>query len=395
MNLDPSLVDAMVAWRRDLHAHPETAFAEVRTADLVARELAAAGIAVHRGLGKTGVVGTLANGDGGAVGLRADMDALDVEEHNRIGHASRNPGKMHACGHDGHTAMLLGAAQHLARHRDFRGTVHFIFQPAEENEGGGRAMVDEGLFDRFPCDAVFGMHNWPGLPAGHFAINHGPMMAAFDRFEIVVRGKGTHAAMPERGIDPFVSAAQIVLALQTIPSRRLSALEPVVVSVTQIHGGATWNIIPESVVIRGGVRCFAPAARDAIEAAMREICTTLAAAHGATATVDYRRNYPATINTPAETDVAIAAARAVAGVDHVQFDCQPSTASEDFAYLLQAKPGAYIWLGADGAQPSAPLHSPSYDFNDEILPIGAAYWIRLVQEFLGSPVAARGAGVRA
>jgi amidohydrolase len=254
MTLDTSVLRAMVEWRRDIHGHPETAYTEFRTADLVARELAAMGLEVHRGLAKTGVVGTLVNGDGPAIGLRADMDALLVEEQSKTPYVSEYPGKMHACGHDGHTAMLLGAAKHLAHDRRFRGTVHFIFQPAEENEGGGKAMINDGLFERFACEAVYGLHNWPGLPAGQFAINHGPMMASFDRFEIVVQGRGTHAAMPERGVDPFVSVAQIVLALQTIPSRRLSALDSAVVSVTQIHGGETWNIIPDCAVIRGGVR---------------------------------------------------------------------------------------------------------------------------------------------
>ena len=383
MTIDTRILRAMVEWRHDLHAHPETAFTEFRTADLVARELAAMGLEVHRGLGKTGVVATLTHGEGAAIGLRADIDALSVEEHGNVPYASTHAGKMHACGHDGHTAMLLGAAKHLSSTRRFRGTVHFIFQPAEENEGGGRAMIADGLFDRFACRAVYGMHNWPGLPAGQFAINHGPMMASFDRFEIVVQGRGTHAAMPERGIDPFVAVAQIVMALQTIPSRRLSALDSAVVSVTQIHGGETWNVIPDAAVIRGGVRCFSTAVQDQIESAMREICTTLATAHGASATLAYMRNYPATINSEAETDVAIAAAQAVVGTENVKFDCRPSMASEDFAYFLQAKPGAYIWIGADGANPGAPLHNPRYDFNDDILATGAAYWVSLVETTLG------------
>lgn len=376
-------LQAMVGWRHDLHAHPELAFNEFRTADLIASELAALGLEVHRGLGKTGVVGTLSNGAGRAIGLRADMDALPVKELNHFAHRSQHVGSMHACGHDGHTAMLLGAARHLATHRNFRGTVHFIFQPAEENEGGGRAMVEDGLFQKFPCDAVYGMHNWPGLPAGQFAINHGPMMAAYDTFEITVQGRGTHAAMPERGIDPFVSTAQIILGLQTIPSRMFSAMESVIVSVTQVHGGDAWNVIPDAVVLRGSVRCFSAAVQDRAEQALRQICRSIADAHGATATVKYERRYPPTINTSVETDVAIAAASALVGAGKVQVDCQPSMASEDFAFMLQAKPGAYIWIGADGVKAQSPLHSPHYDFNDDTLELGAAYWVSLVDAALG------------
>jgi hippurate hydrolase len=379
----PDTVHAMQGWRRDLHAHPELAFNEFRTADLVARELADMGIDVHRGLGKTGVVGTLSHGDGPAIALRADMDALPVKELNAFAHCSRQAGTMHACGHDGHTAMLLGAARHLAANPCFRGTVHFVFQPAEEGEGGGRAMVEEGLFERFPCDAVYGMHNWPGLPAGTFAINHGPMMAALDTFEITVQGRGTHAAMPERGIDPFTVVAQITLALQTIPSRVLSAMDSAVVSLTQIHGGDAWNVIPDQVLMRGTVRCFSPDIQDRVEAALRTMCRSTAEAHGATATVVYRRGYPPTINSHEETDMAIAAARAVAGEGQVQIACKPSMASEDFAFMLQAKRGAYIWMGADGAQPSLPLHNPRYDFNDDTLGLGAAYWVKLVETVLG------------
>ena len=380
--ITPDTLAAMRAWRRDLHAHPDLAFNEHRTADLVARELSAMGIGVHRGLGRTGVVGTLSTAPGPAIALRADMDALPLEELNTFGHCSRHTGTMHACGHDGHTAMLLGAARHLAEQRSFQGTVHFVFQPAEEGEGGGRAMVQDGLFERFPCDAVYGMHNWPGLPAGTFAINHGPMMAALDTFEITVQGHGTHAAMPERGVDPFTAVAQIALGLQTIPGRMLSAMESVVVSLTQIHGGDAWNVIPDHVVMRGTVRCFSPRVQDRVEAALHTMCRATAEAHGATATVAYRRGYPPTINTDRETDVAIAAAQAVAGAGRVQFDCQPSMASEDFAFMLQARPGAYIWLGADGTDASLPLHNPRYDFNDDTLGLGAAYWVSLVESVL-------------
>ncbi len=384
-SISPETVQAMVAWRHDLHAHPETAFTEFRTSDLVARELSALGLEVHRGLAKTGVVASIRNGDGPVIGLRADMDALLVEEQGTVPHASLHPGKMHACGHDGHTAMLLGAARHLAAHRDFRGTVRFIFQPAEENECGGRVMIEEGLFERFPCDQVYAMHNWPGLPAGHFSVNHGPMMASFDMFEIVVQGRSTHAAMPERGVDPFPAAAQIVLGLQTIVSRRLSANDSAVVSVTQVHGGETWNTIPETVTIRGGVRTFSSQVQDLVEQAIHEISEAIAHAHGASATVAYRRRYPATINTPAEADIAIAVARSLVGTSKVSVDVPPSMASEDFAYFLRSRPGAYVWIGVDSDRPSVPLHNACYDFNDEILGLGAAYFVNLVKQILSPP----------
>ncbi|MEJ8814330.1 M20 aminoacylase family protein [Variovorax ureilyticus] len=380
--IDSDIAHDMVRWRRDLHAHPELAFCEHRTADLVAKELEEAGLVVTRGLGKTGIVATLVSGEGPAIALRADMDALPVHEANTFGHASTTQGTMHACGHDGHTSILLGAAKALARDPQLRGTVHFVFQPAEENEGGGRAMVNDGLFDRFPVQAVYGMHNWPGLPAGQFAINHGPMMAALDTFEICITGRGSHAAMPERGIDPFISVAQITLALQTIPSRTLSAMDAAVVSVTQIHGGDAWNVIPDAVTIRGTARCFDPMIQDRIEAAIRSIVRGIVDSNGATASVEYTRRYPPTVNTHSETDRAIAAARLVAGESGVQIGCRPSMASEDFAFMLQSKPGAYIWLGADGTSPSAALHNPHYDFNDETLVIGASYWVALARQEL-------------
>lgn len=392
--IDSRTIEAMTAWRRDLHAHPELAFAENRTSDLVARELAAMGLTVHRGLGKTGVVGTLSAGAGPSIGLRADMDALPMTEANVFGHRSRHAGAMHACGHDGHTAMLLGAARHLAQNRDFRGTVHFIFQPAEEGAGGGKVMVREGLFERFPCEAVYGMHNWPGLPAGTFAINHGPMTAASFQFDITVQGKGTHAAMPEKGIDPIVVASHIVLALQTIPSRVLSAMEPAVVSVTQVHGGSTWNVIPDSVRLGGTVRCFSASVQKRIEETMRTISQSIAQAHGASAVLEVRPGYPSTINTTLEADIAVAAARLVVGEQNVKTDFQPSMGSEDFAFMLEACPGAYIALGADGPVPGPSLHNTHYDFNDSILGIGAAYWVALVQMEVGLDSAPKRPGKR-
>jgi hippurate hydrolase len=372
----------LAAWRRDIHAHPETAFEEKRTADFVAQRLKEFGVEVHRGLAGTGVIGTLKGAKPGsrAIALRADMDALHIHEKNGHDYASQNPGKMHACGHDGHTTMLLGAARYLAETRNFAGTVHFIFQPAEENEGGGRVMVEEGLFEKFPVEAVFGMHNWPGMAAGKFAMRAGPMMASFDIFEITVTGKGTHAALPHLGVDPVIAAAQIATGLQTIASRNTSPLDSAVVSVTQIHGGDTWNVIPDMVVLRGTTRSFKPEIQAAIEAGIRRIAEGVASAMGASVELRYERRYPPTINAAAETDLAADAAIEVAGAGNVDRELQPTMGSEDFAFMLQAKPGAYIFIGNGDA--AAGLHNPRYDFNDEILPIGASYWARLVERVL-------------
>jgi amidohydrolase len=371
----------MTAWRRDLHAHPETAFEEHRTSKAVADKLESFGIEVVRGLAGTGVVGVLRGRHGGdrSIGLRADMDALDIHEQTNRPYASRTPGKMHACGHDGHTTMLLGAAKYLADTRDFAGTAYFIFQPAEENEGGGRVMVEEGLFERFPMESVYGLHNWPGLPVGKFAVREGPMMAAYDIFEITVTGHGAHGAMPHQGIDPVLVSAQIVSGLQTIASRNVDPQAAVVVSVTQIHGGDAWNVIPEQVVLRGTVRTFSVEVQDLAEANLGRIAKGVAAAHGAEARVRYERRYPATINSRDETRHAAIVASGVAG-DSVLDEVSPSMGSEDFAFMLQNRPGSYIWLGAGETHPN--LHSPHYDFNDEILPIGASYWARLVEETL-------------
>jgi len=375
----------MIAWRRHIHAHPETAFEEHRTSDFVAAKLAEFGIPVERGLAGTGVVGTLKVGGGGrAIGLRADMDALHIHEANGFEHRSTHEGKMHACGHDGHTTMLLGAARYLAETRHFDGTVHFIFQPAEENEAGGRAMVEQGLFDRFPVDAVYGMHNWPTLPVGRFAVRPGPIMASFDIFEITVTGKGAHAAMPHRSIDPVVVAAEIVGALQTIASRQASPLDSVVVSVTQFHAGDTWNVIPQKAVLRGTTRSFLPDLRDMVESSLRRIARNIAAAHDAEVAVTYERRYPPTINSERETEFAAATMAEVAGAKNVARDWAPSMAAEDFAFMLEARPGAYAWIGNGGDAASPGLHHPGYDFNDEILPLGASYLARLVER--GLPV---------
>ena len=374
----------MTAWRHDIHSHPETAFEEVRTAEVVAKKLESWGIEVHRGLAKTGVIGTLRSGTSGrSIGLRADMDALDVHETNEFGHASTIPGKMHACGHDGHTCMLLGAAKYLAETRNFDGTIHFIFQPAEENEGGGRVMVEEGLFDKFRCDDVYGMHNIPGIPTGRFAIRSGPMMAAYDIFEIVVKGVGAHGAMPHQGIDPVVVGSHIVTALQSIVARNVDPMGTAVVSTTQIHAGDTWNVIPQECTLRGTVRTFKKEVQDMIEARIEKIARNVAAGFGAEVIKwRYERRYPATVNSEAETEKAARAAAALVGEANVNRNPTPAMGSEDFAWMLLARPGAYIWIGNGDGAGSCMVHNPGYDFNDDILPLGASYWVTLVEQQL-------------
>jgi len=373
----------MTAWRRDLHAHPETAFEEHRTAEIVAEKLASFGIAVHRGLAGTGVVGSLTVGAGRrAVGLRADLDALPIQETNAFEHRSRNTGRMHACGHDGHVTMLLGAAKHLAASRNFDGTVHFIFQPAEESQGGGRKMVEDGLFDRFPMEAVFGMHNWPGMPVGEFGVMPGPMMASSDEFEIRITGRGGHAAMPHQTIDPVVIGSQIVQALQAIVSRNANPVDATVITVTQFHAGDAINVIPGDAVLRGTARAFRPAVQDLIESGIRRVCAGVAAAHSAGITVGYHRRYPPTINTPAEAAFAAEVMRDIVGAESVHTDLPPTMGAEDFAFMLQVKPGAYVWIGNGPGEGGCMLHNPGYDFNDAILPLGATYWIRLAEHFL-------------
>src|SRR5690606_33327330 len=314
-----------------------------------------------QGLAGTGVVGVLhGRGDGRHIGLRADMDALDITERTNLPYRSRNPGKMHACGHDGHTTMLLGAARYLAAKRDFSGTVYFVFQPAEENEGGGRRMVEEGLFDRFPMEAVYGLHNWPGMPVGTVAAQAGPMMAAYDIFEITLTGRGGHAAMPHQGTDAIVAGSHLVQALQTIASRNVDPLDAVVVSVTQIHGGDTWNVVPEEVILRGTARSFEAAVQDLTETAIRRIAAGVAATYGVSVDVRYERRYPPTINSEKQSEIAAAAAAAVVGESRVARSVKPCMGAEDFAFMLQQRPGSYIWLGA--GEDSANLHSPHYDF---------------------------------
>jgi amidohydrolase len=391
-----ALASEMKTWRHHLHAHPETAFEETATAAFVADKLRAFGLEVHTGLAKTGVVGVLrcGSGDGSeprAIGLRADMDALPIDEKSGATHASKVPGKMHACGHDGHTAMLLGAAAALARRKSFDGTAYFIFQPAEENEGGGRVMVEEGLFERFPMRAVYGMHNWPQKPFGTIALRPGPLMGAFDIFEIVGTGKGAHAAMAYAGKDPMLFAAHAISALQTIVSRNLHPLDAGVVSVTQVHGGDTWNVIPQEVVLRGTVRTFKADVQDMIERRMRSIVAGIAATFEMTASVRYERRYPATVNDEQETKHAIAAATAVVGAANVETDPVPNMGSEDFAFMLQAKPGCYVWLGAGRGADTPNVHNPHYDFNDEVLAVGASYWVALAEQQLAARAGRRAA----
>ena len=387
---------AIAAIRRDLHAHPELCFQEVRTADRVAALLTEWGIPIHRGLGTTGVVGIVHGRDGGAcgraVGLRADMDALPMTELNTFDHASRHPGRMHACGHDGHTAMLLAAAQHLARHRDFDGTVYLIFQPAEEGGGGAREMIADGLFERFPMQAVFGMHNWPGLPVGRFAVSPGPVMASSNEFAITLHGKGGHAALPHNTVDPVPIACQLVQAFQTILTRNLRPVEPGVISVTMIHAGEATNVIPDRCEIQGTVRTFTVEALDLIERRMRELSEQLCAAFGARADFRFRRNYPPTVNSAAEAAFAADVMRDIVGPDGVVAQ-EPTLGAEDFAYMLKAKPGAYVFIGnGDGAHRGTygpghdagpcTLHNPRYDFNDELIPLGATYWVTLATRWL-------------
>ncbi|BEU94869.1 amidohydrolase [Acidovorax sp. DW039] len=396
MNVIDSIVTqaaGIAAVRRDIHAHPELCFEEVRTADVVAGKLTEWGIPVHRGLGKTGVVGIVHGRDGGAcgraVGLRADMDALPMQEFNTFAHASKHAGKMHACGHDGHTAMLLAAAQHLAKHRNFDGTVYLIFQPAEEGGGGARVMIEDGLFEQFPMQAVYGMHNWPGMRAGTMAASAGPVMASTSEFKITVRGKGGHAAMPHMGVDPVPIACQMVQAFQTIISRNKKPVDAGVISVTMIHTGEATNVVPDSCELQGTVRTFSFEVLDLIEKRMRQVAEHTCAAHDAVCDFEFVRNYPPTINTPAEAQLARKVMASIVGEDNA-LEQEPSMGAEDFAYMLQAKPGAYCFIAnGDGTHREmghgggpCTLHNPSYDFNDDLIPLGATFWVRLAEEWL-------------
>jgi amidohydrolase len=392
--LDPIVARApeMAALRRDLHAHPELCFEEVRTADLVAAQLTAWGIPVHRGLGTTGVVGIVKAGTSDrALALRADMDALPMQERNTFAHTSQHPGKMHACGHDGHTAMLLGAAQYLAQHRNFDGTVYLVFQPAEEGGGGAREMIKEGLFEKFPVEAVFGMHNWPGSAAGTFAASTGPVMASSNEFKITIRGKGGHAAMPHNAIDPVVVASQLVLGFQTIISRNVKPIDAAVISVTMVHAGEATNVIPNHCELQGTVRTFSLDVLDLVEQRMRDMAEHTCAASGASCDFEFKRNYPPTINSARETEFARQVMASIVGEDKVLVQ-EPTMGAEDFSFMLQAKPGCYSFIAngegdhrvmGHGGGPCM-LHNPSYDFNDELLPLGATYWVRLTEQWLAS-----------
>jgi len=389
MNTQQAIQDlqsSLTALRRDIHAHPELAFEEHRTAELVAQRLEQLGIETHRGIGRTGVVGVVRKGASArAIGLRADMDALPITERNTFPHHSRHPGRMHACGHDGHTTMLLGAAQLLVGDCRFDGTVYLIFQPAEEGDGGGREMIEDGLFERFPMDAVFGMHNWPGLPAGSFAVHAGPVMASADHFEVEIRGHGAHAAMPHLGIDPLAAGAALVQALQTIASRIVDPVDPVVVSVTQFHAGEANNVIPDRAMLGGTVRAFRPEVQDRVEQAMQRICAGIGASFGANVTFKYHRGYPPTINSADEAAVCARVAGEVAGAAAVRTDMRPSMGAEDFSFFLLQRPGAYVWIGNGPGEGGCTLHNPNYDFNDDIIPRGVGYWVRLAETLL--PVA--------
>ncbi|MDB5818084.1 MAG: amidohydrolase [Rhizobacter sp.] len=395
--IESILADAamVAAIRRDIHMHPELGFEEHRTSNVVAKALTNWGIEIHRGLAKTGVVGIIkgkTDTAGRAVGIRADMDALPITEKNTFGHASQTPGKMHACGHDGHTAMLLGAAKHLAANRDFDGTVYVVFQPAEEGGGGARVMVEEGIFDLFPMEAIFGAHNWPGMKAGTFAVNDGPCFASTSDFQITVRGKGAHAAMPHNGVDPVAIAAQMVQGFQNIISRNKRPIDAGVISVTMIHGGEANNVIPDSCEMRGTVRTFTMPVLDLIESRMREVAEHLCAAFNAECEFIFNRNYPPTINHGFETAFARQQMIDMVGSENVA-EFEPTMGGEDFSYFLQAKPGCYFVIGngegehRDGGHGVGPcmLHNPSYDFNDDLIPLGASLWARMATAWLAAP----------
>ena len=376
------------AIRRDLHRHPELCFDEQRTSELIAARLTEWGIPVIRGLGRTGVVGVVKNGSSArALGLRADIDALPMSEANRFAHASSHPGRMHACGHDGHTAMLLAAARHLSRYRNFDGTVYLIFQPAEEGGGGAREMIKDGLFERCPMEAIFGAHNWPGLAAGHFALAPGPVFASSNEFRIVLRGKGAHGAMPHLGLDPVPAACQLVQAFQTIINRNKRPIDTGVISVTMIHAGEATNVIPESVELQGTVRTFSVGVLDLIERRMRELSEGIGQAFELGVEFDFHRNYPPTVNHAAETAFV---RRALLGMGASVHDFEPTMGAEDFSYYLEHKPGCYFLIGnGDGAhRPEAAgagpctLHNPSYDFNDALIPVGGTMWVRLAEAWL-------------
>jgi len=383
--MDIKALDIMMRdWRHDLHRHPELGFEEHRTARFIADQLTSFGIETHENIGNTGVVGILKKGKSNrSIGLRADMDALQITEQNTFPHKSCHEDKMHACGHDGHTTMLLGAAKILAEQGEFDGTITFIFQPAEEHGRGALSMMEDGLFDKFPADAIYALHNMPSLAAGHFAIRPGPIMACEDNFKITIHGKGTHAALPHLGIDPIVIASQIVMALQTVVARNLNPVDNAVLSVTDFICDGTRNVIPNQVALKGDTRAFTPEVQDQIEAAMARIVKGICAAHGADFEFSYSREFAATINTTNEATIAANVAEEMLGTPKVNRDCAPIMASEDFGFMLQQKPGCYLLLGNGGDGPGGcGLHSPNYDFNDDILTTGSQFWVKLVENQL-------------
>ncbi len=375
------LVADATKWRKGFHQHPELGFAEHQTSQQVADLLRSFGLEVHTGIGITGVVGVLKNGQGPTIGLRADMDALPIQELGAPDHKSQHKGCMHACGHDGHTAMLLGAACFLADQKTFSGTIYFVFQPAEENLGGAQKMIEDGLFERFPMDAIYGLHNWPGLPAGDIAVNDGAMMASLDTFDITVTGKGSHAAMPHMGIDPIVAASDLVLRLQTIVSRHVSPLESAVVSVTMFNSGEAINVLPESASLRGTVRCLNPQVRDQVQKLMTDYINSYNQSPGLTVALTYHRGYPVTTNHKEHASIIHNVATNHLGKKHAHHNIQPSMASEDFAFMLEQCPGAYFWLGVDEGD-SVALHNPYYDFNDQVIEVAIQFWCSLVTQQL-------------
>ena len=382
MLVSETLLDEVKEWRKQIHSQPELGFKEFKTSSFIVEKLQSFGIEVHQGLGGTGVVGTLKNGSGPTIGIRADIDALPIKELSDVDHKSTHENCMHACGHDGHTSILLGTAKHLSDNKNFSGTIHFIFQPAEEVLGGAKAMIDDGLFDKFPMDAVYGLHNWPGLPVGEIAVNNGPMMASFDTFEITLTGKGTHAAMPHLGADPIAAGAALITNIQSIISRRVSPLQAGVISVTQMTSGDTTNVIPEYALLKGTVRSFDMDVRQSMQDMLVEMVTTLPSLYGVKGEIDYHVRYPVTTNdSQAYLDIKEAASK-VLGADKVKTNVEPSMASEDFSFMSQKVKGAYFWLGVDGSTPSKPLHNASYDFNDEAIETGIKVWASLIETLL-------------
>ncbi|WP_201512306.1 M20 aminoacylase family protein [Psychrobacter alimentarius] len=382
MLINETLLGEVKQWRQQIHSQPELGFKEFKTSSFIVDKLKSFGIEVHQGLGGTGVVGVLKNGSGPTIGIRADIDALPIKEQNDIAHKSTHENCMHACGHDGHTSVLLGTAKHLSQHKNFSGTIYFIFQPAEEVLGGAKAMIDDGLFDKFPMDAVYGLHNWPGLPVGEIAVNNGPMMASFDTFEITLTGKGTHAAMPHLGADPIAAGAALITNIQSIVSRRISPLKSGVISVTQMNSGDTTNVIPDYAILKGTVRSFDMDVRQSMQDMLTEMVAVLPPLYGVTGEMDYHIRYPVTTNdSEAYLEIKEAATEAL-GADKVNTDVEPSMASEDFSFMSQVVKGAYFWLGVDGSTPSKPLHNAAYDFNDDAIETGIKVWVSLVESQL-------------